>query len=269
MSNPGYSSGVDVFADETGVSMLKRFNGALYFSNDGGATWSAIGTGGGGAAPWFTNLANFARTVDPLLVAVPFVTECNSLTQECAVNSVAGSGSVLVGLLKSAGYFIIKTGASANSFQLVNSKDAFGSTYIANVRTSHWAVATLFQIIQTQVTGDFRLTGLADNANILCFGFNPAIHATNYSTTIGGTTAASTIPIDLVAQHSGLMVNDGTNIKSYVGASDGTGLVLATTIPSINAPTTSAIWSATVNNLATAANCEFHLDAAMVLTGRG
>lgn len=240
--------------------------GTAQASVNGGA-YAGIG-GSGGAAPWFSNLANFARTIDATLLAVPLASECSSLSLELMTAAAAGSGVAAPITTKSGGVISVKSGVTANSFPLLQSRNGITEAYIHNMRTAHYACATLTKIIATAATFELRQCCLTDNATNVYIGGIQATSGVNYVAQVNAVKVDTGIALDVAAQRTLLMVADGTNVRFYIGDANGNNMVLAATIAQVNASTSPAMYQAVAYNIGTPANVEFEVDSIIVLTQR-
>lgn len=149
--------------------------------------------------------------------------DCTCLLTDLVAGTPSGSGNAVMETTTNGGTILTSTGATNNSACVVRYRgfQSDGTTeavFIANSRTQPWAVYARAQVVAAAgATGKFNvIAGLLDITNDNYLGAHGATSAANWSMVIGGSGTDLGVASDLLV-HDFLLVNDGTNIKAYLG----------------------------------------------------
>lgn len=237
--------------------------GTAQASVSGGA-YAGIG-GSGGADPWFSNVANFARTLDATLLATPLASECATMTTDLVAQN-GGSGASTAG----AGGVLLTSGATAGGLGGWTSRNGITEAPIANCRTSHFAMFTRIFIVALPATYKNTICVVGDQlTGEMGVSLTQAVSGANYTAYVYGTTHNTGIPQDVGAYVTVGFIADGTNVKFYRGLADGTGLALIDTLAQSAAPTNPGQGQGNAQNLGTAAVSSYRIRSVILLTPLG
>lgn len=217
MADPKYTSGPLVAADETGVSMLKRFNSAWYFSNDGGATWTALGAGGSSFAGGSDLAALTARSAS-IMGANSWAYEFDELLKVALSSDWSVAGTWAQSTTKGPG---IWTATSASPAVL--SRTGGNPSLTVTPSVTPWHIAGRMMHVAALQAGDIKgiCNGtIAPGTNGCGAGIRQATSAVKYVfwATKGGVlvSALSTISIDTTAFHKLELWFDGVNLYGSI-----------------------------------------------------
>lgn len=223
---------------------------------------------GGGTDKRLGDIAAFIQGLDSTLVACPFSTSGWVLGLELELGGATGSGAVNQKTNLSNGQLQVQSGATANSFRVVRAKGGVATpatTFVPNVRTTHFAVYTRVRVEATTATCTLQCCELADEATFDCvLGVLGATSTTNFVLKVGAAAAIDTGKAFGSSFHDLVLWNDGTNINAYVDPLTSSAAVAQ--VAASNAGAVGGHWFANAQNGATAANAEFTLDTAAVFT---
>lgn len=226
--------------------------------------------GGGSLSPWFSNVASFVQGLQGTLLAVTLASECTSASVELEAQAATGTGTAAASTTVPGGVMSLTSGATASSFRILRNKNGKTEPVIANMQTSKYAVATRAKILTTNATSMLYCCGLSDETTAdLFLGQKTTVSGTNYVMVVNTTPLDTGVAFDTSANHTLLIIADGTNIQAYIGAADGSGLTAAgATVAQSNATSAPCAIRIAAFNQGTASNCAFNVDSILVLTER-
>lgn len=194
MPNPGYVSGPEIFADETGLSMLQRKSGQLQKSDDGGATWSGFGAISG----W--NQDTLLARSSLIFSGNPFTASFDDLVQATLLGWSVAGGAIAADL----------THASSYSFVNTNTTIMFkaGSPVVVLPQTTPWHLAGRIKFVTAIGAGEVKCVTLDNNTanGSVRVGLNGPVSTVKFCftlTTSAGVavTALSTVNLDITNMH--------------------------------------------------------------------
>jgi hypothetical protein len=215
---------------------------------------------------WFSRVTLFAQAFISTLVHTAFRSECASTSVEFDTGSATGSGANSVVSGTPSGVIENTTGATANSFQLLRSKGGTAAPFIANLRTSKYAVVTCARLSAIPATYVHLLCNATDASSDTFIGTAQATSAVNWITKVGSAAAVDSGVAYDTNYHTFALLADGTNITFHVGNQDGSGLNMLGTSAQSTAPSAAGHFDFWCQNLATAAAASARLDSIIVLT---
>lgn len=229
-------------------------------------------SGGGGISPWFSNVAAFVQGVQGTLVAATLASECTSLSVELEAQAATGTGTAAISTSIAGGVINLTSGATASSFRIARNKNGKTEPVVSNLQSAKYAIATRSKVVATNATSMLYMCGLSDETTAdLFLGQKTSVSGTNWvlSVGVGPTTLDTGVAFDTSADHTLVIIADGTNLRGYIGAADGTAITAAgATLAQNLAPSAAGAIRLASFNQGTASNCACSVDSILVLTER-
>lgn len=248
--------------DSTGTAFLLNSDG------------SRAPIGSSSPVDWRTQAENFIVALDATLTDTSFYDDLVSLSVQLERAAPVGTGQVAVLSTEDGGVLSVKSGATANSFRVLQPRDAanadttLGPRPVSNARTKHWAIAVRVKIKATTATCVLDICSMTDGLTASgAFGvYGASGSIVNWAYNNGGTTQNSGVAFVLDTWYSIVLWNDGTNTRAYVGTTVANMVLVGVAQASSTIPSAAGFPSMNAQNGATAANAEFYADKWLVRT---
>lgn len=250
---------------------LLRVGGVLYQRINGAGKTPL---GGASGTDWFPGVEAFIFALDSNLTETPFRDDLVSLSVQLERGSAVGSGQVSVISTEPGGVLSAKSGATANSFRVLQPKDAANADTtlnprpVTNIRTGRWADFRRVKVKAVTATCSLDVISMTDGATgAASFGvYSGAGNVIRWAINNGGTFQDTGVAFALDTWYIVGLWNDGTNTRAYVGTTLANLALVGTPQAAATVPSATGFPSANAQNGATAANAEFYMDKWIVRT---